>query len=276
MGKFTFYKMSGSGNDFILIDNREGLLDRDLHEFARKVCHRQLSVGADGLILIEPSQVADFKMRIFNADGSEAEMCGNGGRCVARLAHLLGIAREEMTFETLAGLIRAEVRGSRVKLQMVKPHSLHLNLEVTIHHSPFTVHCINTGVPHAVLFVEDLEKAPVVELGRKLRYHKAFQPAGTNVNFMKVLGPEELRIRTYERGVEDETLACGTGVVASALVAAVLGEAVSPVRVGVRSGEVLTVYFEKRDGEFKEVFFEGDVRVIYQGELTEEAWSYKI
>lgn len=274
MGKFTFYKMSGSGNDFVLIDNREGLLDRDLHEFARKVCHRQLSVGADGLILIEPSQVADFKMRIFNADGSEAEMCGNGGRCIARLAHLLGIAKAEMAFETLAGLIKAEVRGSRVKLQMVNPHSLRLNLKLAVHCSLFTVHCINTGVPHTILFVEDLEEAPVVELGRKLRYHKAFQPAGTNVNFVKIIAPEELQIRTYERGVEDETLACGTGVVASVLVAAALGKAASPVWVGVRSGEVLTVYFEKQDSEFKAVFLEGDVRLIYQGELTEEAWNY--
>lgn len=274
MGKFTFYKMSGSGNDFVLIDNREGLLDRDLHEFARKVCHRQLSVGADGLILIEPSQVADFKMRIFNADGSEAEMCGNGGRCIARLAHLLGIAKAEMAFETLAGLIKAEVRGSRVKLQMVNPHNLRLNLKLAVHCSLFTVHCINTGVPHTILFVEDLEEAPVVELGRKLRYHKAFQPAGTNVNFVKIIAPEELQIRTYERGVEDETLACGTGVVASVLVAAALGKAASPVWVGVRSGEVLTVYFEKQDSEFKAVFLEGDVRLIYQGELTEEAWNY--
>lgn len=274
MGKITFYKMSGSGNDFILIDNREGLLNRDPHEFARRVCHRQLGVGADGLLLIEPSKVSDFRMRIINADGSEAEMCGNGGRCVARLAHLLGIAEAEMAFETLAGLIRAEVRGSRVKLQMVKPHSLRLNLELTVHCSPFTVHWINTGVPHAVLFVDDLEAAPVVELGRKLRYHEAFQPTGTNVDFVKVLGPEGLRIRTYERGVEDETLACGTGVVASALVAAALGKAVSPVQVWVRSGEVLTVYFEKRDGNFAEVFFEGDVRLIYQGELWEEGWNY--
>ena len=274
MGKLTFYKMSGSGNDFVLIDNRGGLLDQEPHGFARKICHRQLSVGADGLILIEPSEASDFKMRMFNADGSEAEMCGNGGRCVARLAYLLGIAKEEMIFETLAGLIRAEVRGSRVKLQMVKPHSLHLNLEVTVDHTPFTVHRINTGVPHAVLFVEDLETAPVVELGRKLRYHEAFQPAGTNVDFVKVLSPQELQIRTYERGVEDETLACGTGVVASALVAAASGKAAFPVRVGVRSGEVLTVYFEKRDGNFEEVFFEGEVRLIYQGELWEEGWNY--
>ncbi len=274
MGKLTFYKMSGSGNDFILIDNRGKVLDQDPQEFARKICHRQLSVGADGLILLEPSEVADFKMRILNADGSEAEMCGNGGRCIARLAHMLGAAKERMAFETLAGLIRAEVWGARVKLQMVNPHSLRVNLPIRVNGSWYRVHTINTGVPHAILFVEDLERAPVVELGRKIRSHEAFRPAGTNVDFVQVTGPNRIMIRTYERGVEDETLACGTGATASALIAAALGYVTSPVAVTVRSGELLTVHFEQRDGTFEEVFFEGDVRLIYQGELTEEAWSY--
>lgn len=274
MGKLTFYKMSGSGNDFVLIDNRGKLLDQDPQEFAKKICHRRLSVGADGLILLEPSDVADFKMRIINADGSEAEMCGNGGRCIARLAHMLGVAKEKMAFETLAGLIRAEVRGARVTLQMAKPHSLRMNLDIPVNGSRYTVHVINTGVPHAILFVEDLDGAPVFELGRRLRYHEAFQPAGTNVDFVQVTGPSTIQIRTYERGVEDETLACGTGATASAMIAAALGKVTSPVAVTVRSGELLTVHFEKRDGTFEEVFFEGDVRLVSQGELTDEAWSY--
>ncbi|MBI3990153.1 MAG: diaminopimelate epimerase [candidate division NC10 bacterium] len=274
MGKLTFYKMSGSGNDFVLIDNRGKRLDQDPQEFARKICHRQLSVGADGLILLEPSEMADFKMRIINADGSEAEMCGNGGRCIARLAHMLGVANERMAFETLAGLIRAEVRGARVKLQMVKPYGLRLNLDIPISGSRYTVHSINTGVPHAILFTQDLDRAPVFELGRKLRYHEAFQPAGTNVDFVQVTGPNAIRIRTYERGVEDETFACGTGATASALIAASLGRVTSPVAVTVRSGERLTVYFEERDGTFEEVFFEGEVRLVCHGELWEEAWNY--
>ena len=271
MQKLSFYKMSGSGNDFVVIDNRDQRLDIEPKVLAQRLCRRGLSVGADGLILVEPSSKAEFRMRIFNADGSEAEMCGNGARCVARFAEILGIAGPHMAFETLAGLIRADVHGGRVKLQLSQPQDLRLRQSIDVDGVTHHVHSINTGVPHAVIFCSDLEEIPVQALGRRIRFHPAFQPRGTNVNFAAVLDTHGLAIRTYERGVEDETLACGTGAVASALIGAALGLVPSPVQVRVRSGETLTVYFSGRGPEFHEVFFEGEVRLIYQGELMEDA-----
>lgn len=271
MQKLIFTKMSGSGNDFVMVDNRNGRLGLEPRTLAERVCRRRISVGADGLILVEPSSKADFRMRIFNADGSEAEMCGNGGRCVALFAEMLGIAGPRMAFETLAGIIRADVQGSRVKLQISQPQELRLRQSIEVDGVMHQVHSINTGVPHAVIFCSDLEEVAVRALGRQIRFHPAFQPAGTNVDFAAVLNSHGLAIRTYERGVEDETLACGTGAVASALVAAALGLVTSPVQVLVRSGETLTVYFTGSGPEFREVFFEGEVRLIYQGELMEDA-----
>ncbi|MBI2884297.1 MAG: diaminopimelate epimerase [Candidatus Methylomirabilis oxyfera] len=271
MDKLCFSKMSGSGNDFIVVDNRDGRLDMEPRILAERICRRRVSVGADGLILIEPSSVADFRMRILNADGSEAEMCGNGGRCVARFAEMLGIAGPHMAFETLAGIIRAEVNGPRVTLQTSRPREIHLHHSIQVDGDLREIHSINTGVPHAVLFSTDLEAVPVRTLGRMIRFHPAFQPAGTNVDFATVLDGHTVAIRTYERGVEDETLACGTGTVASALIAATLGLVASPVQVQVRSGETLTVSFTGNGPEYEEVFFEGEVRLVYQGELMADA-----
>jgi len=272
--KIPFMKMSGSGNDFILIDHRDPFLEENrLKDFIRRVCQRRISVGADGLILIERSEKADFKWRFFNADGSEAEMCGNGGRCVARFAHLRKIAGPSLSFETLAGIISAQVSGKRVKLQMTKPHGLKLDQKISVAGEPQIFSAINTGVPHAVIFVEDLEGTDVVRMGRATRHHGHFAPAGTNANFVRLEDHSRLSIRTYERGVEDETLACGTGVVASALVAAFKGFVTSPVSVRTRGGEILTVHFEIEAGEVKKVFFEGDVHIIYEGEMWEEAYQ---
>ncbi|PTL36405.1 diaminopimelate epimerase [Candidatus Methylomirabilis limnetica] len=273
MDKLIFVKMSGSGNDFIVVDNRDDRLAVEPGTLAERICRRRISVGADGMILVESSSKADFRMRILNADGSEAEMCGNGARCVARFAEMLGIAGPHMTFETLAGIIHAQVVGSRVKLQMGRPQQIRLDQSIEVDGVAHHVHSINTGVPHAVLLCSDLEAIPVRALGREIRFHPAFQPAGTNVDFVTVLDTRTLVIRTYERGVEDETLACGTGTVAAALVAATLGMVSSPVEVRVRSGETLTVSFTRNGTEFHEVFFEGDVRLIYQGELMAEALS---
>lgn len=271
MDKLSFVKMSGSGNDFIMVDNRGGRLDIELRTLAERICRRRISVGADGLILVEPSVVADFRMRIFNADGSEAEMCGNGGRCVARFAEMLGIAGRDMAFETLAGIIRAQVNGSRIKLQTSQPRDIRLHQSIEADGDTCKIHSINTGVPHAVLLCEDLEAIPVRTLGRTIRFHPAFQPAGTNVDFVTVLDGHTLAIRTYERGVEDETLACGTGTIASALVCAGLELVSSPVQVKVRSGEMLTVSFSGNAPDYQEVFFEGEVRLVYQGELMTDA-----
>jgi diaminopimelate epimerase len=267
-------KMSGSGNDFILIDHRDPFLKEEgLKDLVRKVCRRRISVGADGLILIERSQKADFKWRFYNADGSEAEMCGNGGRCVARFAYLKGIAGSSLKFETLAGILTAQVEEKKVKLEMTKPLGLKLNESLLVDGKKQVFSSINTGVPHAVLFVEDLEGVDIVPMGRAIRFHSHFAPNGTNVNFIRLEKGSQLSIRTYERGVEDETLACGTGAVASALIAALKGFVKSPVSIKTRGGEILTVHFEIEAKEVKKVFFEGDVHIIYEAEMWEEAYQ---
>lgn len=272
--KIPFMKMSGSGNDFILIDHRKPLIDVDrMAGFARKVCRRRISVGADGLIFIENSEKADFKWRFFNADGSEAEMCGNGGRCVARFANLKGITGQSLTFETLAGILSARVNGKTVKLEMTKPHSLKPDESLLIDGKKQMLSSINTGVPHAIQFVEDIEAINVVQLGRSIRYHAHFAPGGANANFVRLEKDSQLSIRTYERGVEDETLACGTGTVASALIAAFKGMVRSPVSVKTRGGELLMVHFEIEGEEVKRVFLEGEVHIIYEAEMWEEAYQ---
>ena len=268
-----FYKMSGSGNDFILVDNRAKLIEAALApELARNLCRRKVSVGADGLILIENDDEVDFRWNFFNADGSTAEMCGNGGRCVARLANILGICGPSLSFRTLAGIIRAEVSGSRVKLQMTEPRDLRLDQELELNGQRFNSHFVNTGVPHTVFILdgpEMLAQQEVVGQGRKVRYHSQFAPAGTNVNFIAVLGEQALAIRTYERGVEDETLACGTGATAVALVGAAKGMVSPPVDVHTKSGETLTIYFDSDKLLPEEVYMEGETTVVYQGRLWE-------
>ena len=271
-----FYKMSGSGNDFILIDNRDGSLAvGDIVAFVKSVCERKVSVGADGLIVIESSDKVDFRWRFFNADGSEVEMCGNGGRCAARFALLRGIAGEKMSFETVAGIIDAEVRGDVVKLRLTDPRDLVMDDRIQVGKQTLFVHSVNTGVPHVVHFTRDLEGFDVFNTGRAIRRHEHYQPAGTNANFAAVVDDHTLRVRTYERGVEDETLACGTGSVASALIAARKGFVESPVDVRVQSGETLRIHFEQTAGGFTKVYLEGKTKVVYQGKLWDEAWVRK-
>jgi diaminopimelate epimerase len=224
-------------------------------------------VGADGLILIENSEKADFRWRFYNADGSQPEMCGNGGRCAARFAVMHGIAPETLTFETLAGLIHAEVKGRRVRLEMTGVGDLRLKQQIPLDGESLTGHFVKVGVPHVVIPVNDLEQVPVTAWGREVRRHPLFQPAGTNVDFITFAGPRELLMRTYERGVEDETLACGTGAVAAALIASRLGRAASPTTVHTRGGEALTVFFQPQGDGFTGVFLEGEALVVYQGEL---------
>ncbi len=274
MGKIlSFYKMSGSGNDFIIVDNRSGLVgDNEGPGWARRLCRRKVSVGADGLILIEPPTMpnTDFKWRFYNADGSEAEMCGNGGRCAARFAYVNRIAGPGMTFETIAGLIRAEVTDHRVKLEITPPRDMRMDIKVLTNQGEYMVHFINTGVPHVVYFVSDLDKVNATEWGRGIRFHAEFQPAGTNVNFVRVLDKHNISIRTYERGVEDETLACGTGSVAAAIIASLKHGTVPPVHVQTRGGEMLNVYFKSGPGGISSVFLEGEARIVYEGLLREE------
>ena len=274
MNSVDFHKMSGSGNDFIIIDNRNQACEPDnLSEFIVQICRRKMSVGADGLILIETSTTADFKWQFFNSDGSRAEMCGNGARCAARFALLTGITASNMSFETDAGIVHAEVKGDRVKVKMPEPSELRLDVPIALERSDLSVCSLNTGVPHVVVLMDEIESADVVSPGAEIRYHPDFAPAGTNVNFICPKGDDTIAIRTYERGVEDETLACGTGSIAGALVAAQKFGMTSPVRVHVRSGELLGIYFTQSGSEFSEVYLEGDARVIYAGKLNEDAWK---
>ncbi len=267
LNNIEFAKMHGSGNDFVLIDNRDALISREeAPEAARRLCARRVGIGADGLILIEKSDSADFRWGFYNADGSEAEMCGNGGRCAARFAFMKGIAPEEMHFETLAGIISAHVKGTRVKLQLSPPFGMFLDRELHVNGKPVKISFVNTGVPHVVVVVDDVEDVPVVETGRALRQHDFFAPDGTNVNFTSRIDRNRIAVRTYERGVEDETLACGTGSVASAIVMAVKGLAESPVEVQTRGGEILTIYHDLLENdEIKDVFLEGETVHVYDG-----------
>jgi diaminopimelate epimerase len=281
-----FMKLSGSGNDFILIDNRDRAVDpKRAGALSAKVCTHRMSVGGDGLILIERSRRADFRWRLFNADGSEAEFSGNGARCAARFAFLKRIAPKQMRFETLAGLIQAEMvprslkRGTKpildqVKIRFPDPKGLRLNLRVEVNGTERDAHFLDTGVPHCVYLVDDPDQVDVVGLGRPTRHHSLFQPAGTNVNFISVPDPHRIRIRTYERGVEDETLACGTGSIASALIASIVGKAESPVTLIPQSGLNLMVHFQSDGKIFTDVYLQGDARSVYEGKILPDAWKY--
>lgn len=264
-----FTKFSGAGNDFVIVDNRQNLIRMPLDKLAIKVCQLKLGVGADGLVVVEKSRSADFKMLIFNSDGSEAEMCGNGARCVARFAHLHKIAGREMDFETKAGLISAEVKDAVVKLRMSQPHDFKCGLRLNLDGNLRSLFFINTGVPHTVMLVKNVDKVNVLEWGRKIRNHRLFKPAGTNVDFVGEIDHHNIVVRTYERGVENETLACGTGAVASALVAAGEKKVFSPVQVHTRGGEILKIYFDLNEGKFNEVYMEGEVRFVFTGTLKE-------
>jgi diaminopimelate epimerase len=273
MNTIPFFKMSGSGNDFIIIDNRQAVVpENHLKRLVVGACRRKMSVGADGMILIEPSDTVDFKWRFFNADGSLPDMCGNGARCATRFAFIHGIAGRQMAFETLAGIIEATVDDDGVKIRMTDPVDLKCGTRLDLDGRTMMVGSVNTGVPHVVAMVDDIEAIDVVEAGRRIRFHDDFAPDGTNANFVALDKNRQILIRTYERGVEDETLACGTGNVAAALILAHDQGLVSPVTLTTRSGGKLTVHFNAQGGRYTDVFLEGDARVIYRGDLWEEAW----
>ena len=262
-----FTKMVASGNDFIIIDNKSGELnsqDLDYRALARDLCRRRLSIGADGLLLLENSDKADFKMRIFNPDGSEVSMCGNGARCSALYASGCNWG-DDLVMETGAGLIKGAVNGRSVNLKMSDPERVELDLKLGIGKDMFTVHSINTGVPHAVHIVDDLASYPVVQVGRSIRNHSLFEPDGTNVEFVGNIKNGSAAVRTYERGVEDETLACGTGAVATALVLGLLGYVSGTVDIHTASGEVLKVYHKSAKGKITDVYLEGTAEVVCDG-----------
>ena len=277
MKKIPFFKMNGSGNDFIIINNREQIVENTIEipitEFVKKVCARGVSVGADGLILIEKDDTYDFKWRFFNSDGSEVEMCGNGSRCAARFAYLNGIAPLNMKFLTLAGVIEAQITGLKtVKVQLTKPNDYKELIELD--GVDLKASFINTGVPHVVYFVEDVDEIDVKGIGQKTRYHDYFKPDGTNANFAQILSKNAIKLRTYERGVENETLACGTGATAAALIAILKGICESPVDVLTKSGNVLRIYAKIENNNIDKVYLEGDALLTYIGTMIDEAWNY--
>jgi diaminopimelate epimerase len=268
----TFSKMAGGGNDFVVFDNRAGRITEPA-ALARKICTRALSVGADGLVLVEGSARATFRMRYWNSDGSLGEFCGNGTRCAARFAFLNVIAGRRMTIETDSGIVSAEIgEGGIVTISMPSPQAFRPVRPLAVGSQTIHGSSIRVGVPHYVVFLRDeLWSQNIVPLGRAIRTHRELEPdGGANVNFVTVRGEHAIEVRTYERGVENETLACGSGIVSSAVVAAQFGKVTSPVSVLTRSGITLEVEFVLRDGYAEEVRLRGDARLIYRATITPE------
>jgi len=270
MRTISFWKMSGSGNDFVVIDNRRHLIRGNYAAWARRLCHRQFGVGADGLLLLETDKREDFRMVYFNADGSRADMCGNGARCMAYFAHAKGAVGTAFRFRTDAYPVGAKVSGQFVRVSLADACDYKPLVVAKVEGKAYRPAFLNTGVPHAVLFVPNADKVYVSGLGRSLRFHKAFGPKGTNVNFVQKIGPSTLRVRTYERGVEGETLACGTGVTASAIAAALKGIVKAPVHCVVAGGDTLEVNFkmyrENRGRPATNISLKGPVRTTFKGE----------
>lgn len=260
--QIAFSKLSGAGNDFIVIDNR----DLSLHLAPlqiRDLCTRRTGIGADGLILIEPSTDYAFSMKYHNADGFLGSMCGNGGRCAAYFAWIAGVpttSGNAYTFEANGNRYEAWITAPEtVKLQMLAPIEFRNNIEI----EGVTCHSVNTGSPHAIIYIDDLDRADVTGTGRTIRHRTDIFPGGTNVNFIEVTSADSLSLRTFERGVEDETLACGTGAVASALMSHRLGKIMgNSVRVKVKSGETLEIHFSDN---MQQVYLTGPAKIVYKG-----------
>ncbi len=264
----SFSKMSGTGNDFIVIDNTARQYDFNWSEFAKIYCRRRISVGADGILVLEAHTDCDFNYRIFNADGSEAEMCGNGARCVAQFAFDKGITGNKMRFMTLAGIIEARVNQDDVAIKMTAPQRLRTNIAINLNGCPATVHHIDTGVPHTIMFSDDIKGLDVAATGRAIRYHEQFAPAGTNADFIGFSGSDSIIVRTYERGVEAETLACGTGAVAAAIISHATGNMkTAPITVQMPGGQ-LKIDFKHADGGYTDVWLIGKVETVYQAQIS--------
>ncbi len=262
-----FTKASGAGNDFVLVNNISGEIRTDYPRLARAACDRHFGVGGDGLLVLERSARADFAMLYYNADGSYGGMCGNGGRCIARFAFVEGIAGARQRFDALDHVYEAEIGINSVRLHMKDPVNFKRGLSFTGPGGGKQGSFIDTGSPHVVIFEIDPGNVDVTKSGRAIRNDPMFLPGGTNVNFARVKGGSTIEIRTYERGVESETLACGTGSVASALVSSVIHNLDSPVTVCVRSGESLQVHFKKTAATWTEVFLEGSAHMLFSGTL---------
>ena len=265
--KIPFWKMHGAANDFIVVDDRHQTFPAQDRAWLAHIMARRTGVGSEGVLLVQRAQGTDFRMRFFNPDGGEAEMCGNGARCIARFAYDHGVAPANMRFETVAGPVQAEILGNRVRLHLTPPRDWKLNQQLSVDGKLLTYHFVNTGVPHAVLEVTDLAAVDVAHVGAAIRRHTAFAPRGTNVNFIHVAADGVVGVRTFERGVEAETLACGTGMVACALIAGKLGRVRPPVQVRPASGDQLEVSYDPADDGVCDVTLLGPAEYVFQGEL---------
>lgn len=279
MTNIAFTKIVASGNDFIVIDKVSSfvhppcLAGRQVASFVKAVCDRKFGVGADGVLLLEKSKKADIRMRVFNADGSEAEMCGNGARSTAlywvRQSTRASAHQKKLKIETKAGIIEAQVTKDTVKIKLTDPKEYQKKIPLVINGRPLKANFINTGVPHTIVFAQGIEQIDVLNIAREIRYHKYFSPAGTNVNFVEALKPDTIKVRTYERGVEDETLACGTGSAASAIVFSLQSPVPGQNRINVitQGGETLKVYFVKNGNDISDVWLEGKAKIVCKGEF---------
>lgn len=271
MKKIPFWKMSGAGNDFIVIDNRQGAFPRNVPPWARRLCDRHEGIGADGLLLLERSKKAHFRMVYFNSDGSRASMCGNGARCIAWFAHKRNGVGPAFSLETDSGLVQVLVRDHQVRISLRDIGDFQPRLAARANGRTYALTFIDTGVPHAVCFVPRVEKVDVASVGRALRHHPAFAPAGANIDFVERVDRHTVKVRTFERGVEAETLACGTGVTASAIAAGLQGLVIPPIRCRTQGGDTLEVRFQMHPENSKrlatQVTLRGPVRLTFQGEV---------
>jgi diaminopimelate epimerase len=254
--KLKFYKYQGTGNDFVMVDNRAGVFDINATELIEKLCHRRFGIGADGFILLENEPGYDFKMVYFNSDGKQSSMCGNGGRCIVQFAHDLGVIKDKTVFLAIDGSHDAYLEKGLVHLKMIDVEEVENNGDHFY---------MNTGSPHYVKAVADINNYPVFEEGKKIRNNNRFKEKGTNVNFTEKK-ENILHVRTYERGVEDETYSCGTGVTAAAIAASFSGMT-SPLRINTLGGE-LGIAFEKTGTGFKEIYLIGPAIRVFEGEIT--------
>jgi diaminopimelate epimerase len=265
--KIPFWKMHGAGNDFVLIKASDS--NACTKDQIRAWCRPHTGIGADGVILLLPATNAQhqFRMVFFNPDGGEAEMCGNGARCIARFAHEQGIAPSKMRFETATGVVSALVDNESVTLEMPTPHSIELDQDLEVDGQLLSVHFVNTGVPHAVVLCDDLAQRDVAGLGKTIRNHERYAPAGTNVDFVEIMG-DTLHIRTYERGVEAETYACGTGVAAAATVCMLKDMLASPVNVFTAGGDTMQVNLARDGQQITQLLLTGPAQHVFHGYIT--------
>jgi len=265
-----FAKLSASANDFIVLDNRDHSFSPAASLLAKRLCARRYSAGADGLILVEKSQRATVKIRYINPDGEEFNTCGNGGRCAARYTHLFVKNDRLITMETNIGVVKAEVLDKSVRLQLVNPTDVRLNIEIVMDGEIFKGHLVQVGDPHFCVPRKNIRQIDFVNIARKLRHHEALKPGGANIHFFEQTARDQIKIRSFERGVENETLACGSGCVSTAVSTFRDGKSDPPVTFEPQSGIPLSVHFHPAE-DLGEIYLQGDARLVYRGEATLEA-----